>query len=369
MGIKYASLFSGIGGFEKGIEQASEIVGVNAECVFASEIDKFAQQTYTKHFGSEYLHGDITNIDGESVPDIDLLVGGFPCQAFSIAGKRKGFDDCRGTLFFDIARIMRAKKPKVVLLENVKGLLNHDKGNTFRTILSTLDELGYDAEWQVLNSKNHGVPQNRERVFIVGHLRGHCRGQVFPIRESRNIHSLKTKEVCDNSRTLMGNYSHNWGGSYIRCPDIAGCLTAGGHSGGMHSDMTLISHSLYPRSSTTGKGGTGSLMKNDGSSYCLDTGNNQAIETVALRHLQRNGRLSHTDGYMGSLQTSGAEEGICIGKNIRRLTPIECERLQGFPDNWTEGVSNTQRYKQLGNSVTVNVIEAIMIKILSIYGE
>lgn len=351
MGIKYASLFSGIGGFEKGIEQASEIVGVNAECVFASEIDKFAQQTYTKHFGSEYLHGDITKIDGESVPDIDFLVGGFPCQAFSIAGKRKGFDDCRGTLFFDIARIMRAKKPKVVLLENVKGLLNHDKGNTFRTILSTLDELGYDAEWQVLNSKNHGVPQNRERVFIVGHLRGHCRGQVFPLGE----------ETCRIDERAS------------KTP-IVRCLTAGGHSGGMHSSMTLISHSLYPRSSTTGKGGTGHLQKEDGSTYCLDTGNTQAIEIKAVLtpdrlNKRQNGRRIKEDGEPSFTVTAQDRHGVMIGSNIRRLTPIECERLQGFPDNWTEEVSNTQRYKQLGNSVTVNVIEAIMIKILSIYGE
>jgi len=353
VGIKYASLFSGIGGFEKGINQASEIVEVNAECVFASEIDKFAQQTYTKHFGSDYLHGDITKIEGESVPDIDMRVGGFPCQAFSIAGKRRGFDDCRGTLFFDIARIMQSKRPKVVLLENVKGLLNHDKGNTFRTILSTLDELGYDAEWQVLNSKNYGVPHNRERVFIVGHLRGERGSQIFPLGEADSLHPKSRtdqEKVREIASTLMAKSYSSWVGNYVI-------------------------HSLYPRSSKSGNGGTSQLSKSNGTTYCLGTKTNQAIEIKPRCNLDSKfkdvtGRTVKEDGEPSYTVTTRPNRiGVQLESQIRKFTPIECERLQGFPDGWTEGVSNTQRYKQIGNSVTVNVIEAVMIKILSIYGE
>lgn len=150
-------------------------------CVGFSEIDKYAVQVYKKHFPTHKPYGDITKINASELPDFDLLVGGFPCQAFSIAGKRRGFEDTRGTLFFEIARILRDKKPRLFLLENVKGLLSHDNGKTFRTIIATLDELGYDLQWQVLNSKNFGVPQNRERVFIIGNRRGTERPNVFPL--------------------------------------------------------------------------------------------------------------------------------------------------------------------------------------------
>lgn len=217
--MKYLSLFTGIGGFEHGIQNAyrSALRGSEANtegekgqgllpekgqdispkdrrtgtsitdgaderplCIGYSEIDKYATAIYQKHFPEHHNYGDITLINADELPDFDLLCGGFPCQAFSIAGKRKGFEDTRGTLFFDIARILRAKQPRLLLLENVKGLLSHDNGETFRTIISALDDLGYDVQWQVLNSKNHGVPQNRERVLIVGHLRGTHRPEVFP---------------------------------------------------------------------------------------------------------------------------------------------------------------------------------------------
>ena len=229
--MKYFSTFSGIGGFELGIFQAyveiyyrdkdrkgqgnqkknaSQRQGLVAKerktasdqmrragklldwlnderaphCVGYSEIDKYATAIYQKHFPNHKNYGDITKINERELPDFDLLVGGFPCQAFSIAGKRGGFSDTRGTLFFEIARIIRQKQPRLLLLENVKGLLSHDDGRTFRTIIATLDELGYDLQWQVLNSKNHGVPQNRERVLISGHLRGTPRPEVFPILQA-----------------------------------------------------------------------------------------------------------------------------------------------------------------------------------------
>ncbi len=240
-------------------------------CVWANEIDNYACQIYRKNFGEgELYEGDITKVKTEDIPDHDLITTGFPCQAFSIAGKRGGFQDTRGTLFFEIARIAREKQPRLLLLENVKGLLSHAKGRTFGTILTTLDEIGYDCQWQVLNSKNFGVPQNRERVFIIGHLRGTSRPKVFPIGESNTSNlSEITQEVSDAQR-------------------------------------------IYNSKGTTN----------------------------ALTNIQKDNWLSD-------------------GVEIRRLTPTECERLQGFPDGWTEGISDTQRYKCLGNAVTTNVITVI----------
>lgn len=246
--MKYFSTFSGIGGFELGIQNAyrgtlrgkqtdsqrDQRQGLFASsgkilmprtdglvnalqtsltkrplCVGYSEIDKYAIKVYEKQFKGAKNYGDITKINADELPDFDCLVGGFPCQAFSIAGKRAGFSDTRGTLFFDLARILRAKRPKLFVFENVKGLLSHDSGRTFTTIIATIEELGYDCQWQVLNSKNHGVPQNRERVIIVGHLRGQPRPKVFPLTdgygETSNVVTEKGKLV-DLTRRADGNH-------------------------------------------------------------------------------------------------------------------------------------------------------------------
>lgn len=177
--IKYLSLFTGIGGFEEGIHRAMP----GAKSIGYSEIDKYACMVLKYKYPEVKNYGDCTKIKPEELEDFDVLVGGFPCQAFSIAGKRMGFEDTRGSLFFTIANIAKVKKPRVLWLENVKGLLNHEEGRTFAVILSTLAELGYDAEWQLLNSKHFGVPQNRERIVIVAYLRGKTKSFVFPIRE------------------------------------------------------------------------------------------------------------------------------------------------------------------------------------------
>lgn len=291
--MKYLSTFSGIGGFELGIQLAYEITKSsrlarerecssspttedNLQCIGFSEIDKYASQIYQKHFPTHHNYGDITKIVAEDLPDFDLLVGGFPCQAFSIAGKRGGFEDTRGTMFFELARILRAKQPRLFVFENVKGLLSHDGGKSFATIIQTLDELGYDCQWQVLNSKNHGVPQNRERVFIIGHLRGTPRPKVFPFGDNGKKDIREGKPVFS---TIRATYPNNWNGDYV------------------------------------------------------DTNTEYRQEEPEFE-----------------------------GK-IRRVTPTECERLQGFPDGWTEGVSDTQRYKTLGNAVTVNVIRYLFLKI------
>lgn len=174
-------MFAGIGGFRSGLEAIGGF-----ECVGYCEIDKYAKQAYEAMYdtGGELYFDDARKIVLEQLPDFDLLVGGFPCQSFSIAGARKGFDDTRGTLFFEIARIASVKKPKYLFLENVPGLLNHNQGRTFETIIHTLDELGYDVCWQVLNSKNFGVPQSRNRVFIIGYLREQCAGEVLSFTQT-----------------------------------------------------------------------------------------------------------------------------------------------------------------------------------------
>lgn len=324
--MKYLSLFSGIGGIEKGIQQAYVAISntkreeqrrlertepnalldwyrtaTKPVCIGYSEIDKYATQIYSKHFPNHTNYGDITKIDADVLPDFDLLVGGFPCQSFSIAGKRRGFFDTRGTLFFDIARILKAKHPSNFLLENVKGLLSHDNGQTFRTIISTLDELGYDLQWQVLNSKNHGVPQNRERVFIVGHLRGTARPEVFPFGENDRAHNELQGHIAN---TLTARYE--------------GAQATGTYTG----ESELNAQETEP------------------------SGQSILEERNQPDNSNRRGGQAHPP-------------------SVRRLTPKECERLQGFPDGWTEGVSDTQRYKCLGNAVTVNVIQAIMEKLLS----
>jgi len=216
--MKFIDLFAGIGGFRYGLEICNGVGKTEQEqkgtrtlkpsisnakeslrhigdksdnisrrngrkiydCVYSNEWDKYASDIYKKHYG-ECDTTDIRRVNTSDIPDFDLLVGGFPCQAFSIAGKRKGFDDTRGTLFFEIARILADKRPRYFILENVKGLLSHDEGKTFATILGVLTDLGYDNQWQVLNSKNFGVPQNRERVFIIGNIRGEPRPKVFPV--------------------------------------------------------------------------------------------------------------------------------------------------------------------------------------------
>ena len=181
MAIKFFDMFAGIGGFRSGLEAIGGF-----ECVGYCEIDKYARQAYEAMYdtGGELYFDDARKIVPEQLPDFDLLVGGFPCQSFSIAGARKGFSDTRGTLFFEIARIAAVKKPKYLFLENVPGLLNHNSGRTFETILCTLDGLGYDVCWQVLNSKNFGVPQSRNRVFIIGYLRGQCAREVLSFTQT-----------------------------------------------------------------------------------------------------------------------------------------------------------------------------------------
>ena len=191
--------FSGIGGFEEGLRKS----GIPSEIVFSSEIDSFAQKSYIANFSNEHLHGDIKAIDEKDIPDHDLLLAGFPCQSFSIAGKRKGFDDIRGTLFFDIARILSEKKPKYILLENVKNLISHDGSNTIRKILGTLNEIGYTVDFTVINSCEAGVPQNRDRTYICGIYNGAFEKYITDVR---SVKANVLKQELNNSEFRGFNF-------------------------------------------------------------------------------------------------------------------------------------------------------------------
>jgi len=402
--IRVAELFAGIGGFRLGLDRANKstqqyrktelspnTISKNSEIklhgatrefrtVWANEWDKYACQIYRKNFGEKELNeGDIRKVNTDDIPPIDMLCGGFPCQPYSLAGKRKGLSEERGTIFYEIVRIARAKRPQYLLLENVKGLLssgvnigtgfytaskgegkgeitsdlsvvenqperswqevtvNVCAGYCFAEILHALQECGYEfTEWKTLNSKYFGVPQNRERVFIIGHLRGASTRQVFPIG-------------CNGSEDFE-----------VR--EVAGTLTGGGHSGGLHSNMTAIladnlGGNIKQRERDAScnpawtLGGSTTLLSVRSSGRGVPT-------ACGGNHIPKVAQALQTDGFLrqgSSFGTSNPQS----SRNIRRLTPTECERLQGFPDGWTSGVSDTQRYKTLGNAVTVPVIQAI----------
>ena len=364
----HLDLFSGIGGFSLGLKQA----GIESKCLGFSDINKYANKLFKRRFPNAKELGSVTDVSYKSLRGqrIDLLTGGFPCQAFSIAGKRKGFDDTRGTLFFEIQRILedyiRNGKPiSCILLENVKGLLNHDNHRTFVTIYGILCNLNYTVECQLVNTK-WWLPQNRERIYIFGRYNGNPSGRkVFPIYE--NGRKIKNTKQLGN----IDQKGHNsiWGRVYDT-DGIASTLNSeGGGLGAKTGLYKVTTHSLYPRSGNPKQGGTGHLSKEDGTAYCLDTGNAQAIEvkSVAYRTRSYRGEDGHIeerkDNISNCLNSQTKDYMLKVKSRIRRLTPIECERLQGFPDGWTDGQSDTQRYKQLGNAVSVPVTKAIFRKI------
>jgi len=396
--MKCLSLFSGIGGFDLAlVRKGHEIIG-------ACEIDKYARTIYSRHFPKVTIYEDATKIKPSELPDFELLCAGFPCQTFSIAGKRLGFEESRGTLFFEIARIAEQKRPRLLLLENVKGLLSHDRGKTFATILATLDEIGYDAEWQVLNSK-YFVPQNRERIFIISYLRGTPRPKVFPIRESiegntSSRHKPQIKEpkikslgsfpiqfqrrkeepnqkeiaeyIGENKTITLSQLSEiskikkTQLEHYFRT-DSSGALPNKEEwlelKQALHFDDKFDEiMTEYVDDTMTHEMGT-SVHDSSDLSPTL-TGGKKLITIPILTpdrpKKRQNGRRFKEDGDESFTLTAQDKHGIFDGEKIRRLTPIECERLQGFPDDYTKGLSDTQRYKCLGNAVTVPVIEYIL---------
>lgn len=212
--LRFIDFFAGIGGFRLGMEQAGHI------CVGHCEIDKYANASYVAMHNpkkEEWYSSDISTVDAMELPEAEVYTFGFPCQAFSIAGKRRGFEDTRGTLIFEVLRLVEKRKPDLLFAENVRGLLSHDGGKTFETIITAMDELGYDVEWQVLNSKHFGVPQNRERIFILGHLRGGgCRRKVFPlVRVSEEVDELSDQNTDKVTNTIKATYDRLGSGSYV----------------------------------------------------------------------------------------------------------------------------------------------------------
>ena len=347
---KVFSMFSGIGGFEMGLLMSEKEV----QFVGYSEVDKYAIEVFEKQFKGIKNYGNATTIDETKLPNFDLLVGGFPCQAFSVAGKLRGFDDTRGTLFFDVARILKHKKPKHFILENVRGLLSHDSGRTFQTILKVLTDIGYLVQWEVCNSKNYGVPQNRERVYIVGHLRGSSRPQIFPIGESQKVSDKsreeKRKGSSEVSSTITSNYKrgvHAMGEQYIMEPKE------------LTKDISMA-YRVYDSN------GLSTTLKAVGGGVGAKTGLYQvkACLTPDRKEKRQNGRRFKDNEEPMFTLTGQDKHGVMINSQIRRLTPTECERLQGFPDGWTDGISDTQRYKCLGNAVTTNVVCEIAKRLL-----
>ena len=395
MSIRFFDMFSGIGGFRSGLEAVGGF-----ECVGHCEIDKYANQAYHAIYDikpQEVYFEDARKIDPNALPDIDLICGGFPCQAFSIAGKRGGFDDARGTLFFEIIRIAAVKRPAFLFLENVPGLLSHDGGRTFATILGTLDELGYDVAWQVLNSKNFGVPQSRKRVYIIGYLRGKCAGEILSFTQA-------------NGKTLAQVLSGSEGNRVYSPEGLAITLTsnAGGFGGktGLYDvnlpikvktkagyqlaypgdSIDLAYPNLNSRRGRVGSQVAHTLTTSSTQGYFFIDLNEEPKLTEEARCIttrQNSGISKHKGEHSGVFiegQTSEEQfrlsvsdpNGIMRYGKVRKLMPIECWRLQGFTDEQfykaqATGLKDGQLYKMAGNAVSVPVISAIGERIKNIH--
>lgn len=318
---KAIDLFAGIGGIRLGFDQAfkNEI-----KTVFVSEWDDKAVETYRANFNSNVnIVGDITTVDEKNIPKHDILLAGFPCQAFSLAGRKKGFEDARGTLFFDVARIVKYHKPKVVFCENVKNLVNHDRGRTFKVIKNILEELGYRVFYKVLNSKDFGVPQNRERIYIVA-----FRNDIAPLSFSFPDSSGKSTFIKDIIE------EHEVSSKYYLSTTYLESLRR-------HKERHL----------SKGNGFGYEIRSNDsiaGAIVCGGMGRERNL--IIDNRLTDFKPVTHIKGEVNK-------------EFIRKMTPREWARLQGFPDKFQFVVADTHLYKQFGNSVTVPVIRAIAEKI------
>jgi DNA (cytosine-5)-methyltransferase 1 len=430
MTFNYVSLFSGIGGFEQALNK------LGGTCVMASEIDKYANQAYEILYGHPTV-GDVTKVAAEDVPDHDMLVGGFPCQAFSVAGKRLGFEEARGTLFFEIARIAKVKQPKAMLLENVKGLVGHDGGKTLDTIIQTLDEIGYTVDFEVMNSKYFGVPQNRERIFIVAVRNDLIEPSEWSVGKRSDVVAKGKKRIAQIG---VKTFNFDWpaqnevtvrlrdilesdvdekfylseektahlvaqldGGLAIReatkqgyaiaaegdavnyqFPDsktrrgrvgkqLANTLEASGINQGV-VEAEEVRPVLTPDREEKRQQGR-RFKENDEPAFTLNTQDRHGV-ALSVRSVGNvnpsgngmNGNVFDIDAGLAPTLTTNKGEGSRITSaphyRIRKLTPRECFRLQGFPDTefdklTANGISNSQLYKMAGNAVTVNVIDAI----------
>lgn len=440
--MKYFSMFSGIGGFELGLENSKH----DFENVGYCEIDKYAESIYRRHFPNHVGFGDATELETDEIDDFELLVGGFPCQAFSLSGKRQGFNDTRGTLFFEIARVLKDKRPRYFLLENVKGLLSHDRGRTFKRMLGVLSELGYHAEWQNYNSKDYGTAQNRERIYLKGYFGREGGREILSRRRSDRKTLNKVNTLVKNKQA---NSIHSIDGTSVTL-----CGEAGGQGGktGLYAvpfnrqvkkrvhtvdyrelsewlrehkknanlsnkeisekldkplsevehwfrtdeyfsppsadvwfefkELLNISDEMYDAFITEyelvdgvyeidkrayDENGLAPTIQTNGGSLAkinvvgnLSNTNHGGADVFSEESLSRT--LSATDWKHPKMVAESNNK--CF--KVRRLTPKECERLQAFPDDWTkygadgELISDTQRYKCLGNAVTTTVVTHII---------
>lgn len=418
MSIRFFDMFAGIGGFRSGLEAVGGF-----ECIGHCEIDKYANQAYNAIYEpkGELYFEDARKINPKDLPDIDLICAGFPCQSFSIAGLRKGFkDDARGTLFFEIARIAAVKRPSFLLLENVPGLLSHDKGRTFATILNTLDELGYDVAWQVLNSKNFGVPQSRKRVYIVGYLRNRCAGEILSFTEANGTPVIQVIPGTQGERVYSdsgvgitltsgaGGFAGNTGlynigipvkvktktGYQIAYPgdsidlaypgfnsrrgrvgdNIAHTVTPGNTQGYFFIDMNEGAKLTDTARCITARQDSGiSKHKGEHSGVFIES-EPRAILTPEKETVRQQGRRIKEPNEPMFTLTVQDRHGIIRYGRVRKLTPKECWRLQGFTDEQfnkaqATGLKDGRLYKMAGNAVSVPVISAIGRKLKEIYYE
>ncbi|EAE6308135.1 DNA cytosine methyltransferase [Listeria monocytogenes] len=403
----FVDLFAGVGGFRLGMEAAGH------KCVGFVEIDKYARTSYTAihQTEGEFEGHDITSISDDlirSIGRVDIITGGFPCQAFSIAGKRRGFEDTRGTLFFEIMRWAAILKPETLFLENVPGLLSHDEGITFETILRKMDAAGYDAEWDCLNACQFGVPQSRERIFLIGHSRKGCRRKVFPLErcnEQANLERIKKiNRINNHSQVLFPKSEEAFsfaqkttcipvlspereekrqnGRRFKTQGEPAFTLTAQDRHGIILSSEPKSKVLLEGNINPSSKGMNRNVFSDEGLSPTITTNKGEGLK-IRIREATKKGyaeaakydginlsmpesetRRGRVAKQMTSTLDTGCQQGVVVEEmRIRKLTPLECWRLQGFPD-WAFAAaakvnSNSQLYKQAGNSVAVPVIVAI----------
>ena len=306
---KFIDLFAGLGGFRLALESCG------AQCIYSSEWDKYAREIYTMNF-NEIPDGDITLVDEKDIPTHDILCAGFPCQAFSISGKQKGFEDSRGTLFFDVARIVKEKQPKVVFMENVKNFASHDNGNTLKVVKKTMEELNYTFFYNILNSIDYGIPQKRERIYMIA-FRKDLNITKFNFPKPFKLTSFVEDFLLSDKDTKE---------YIVNRPDLT------------LKNENIIENSIKPiRVGTVGKGGQGERIYSP-----------KGIAVTLSAH--GGGAFAKTGGYL-------------INGKTRRLHPRECARIMGFPDSYIIHPNKNQAYKQFGNSVVVDVLQYLAINI------
>ena len=356
--IKYLDMFAGVGGFRTGLTNVGDFFVPVGWC----EIDKHAQKAYKALYETEgeYFCDDATQIKPEDLPEIDLICAGFPCQPFSVSGRRLGFADTRGTLFHEIVRVAEARRPAYLLLENVPGLLNHEGGKTFGTILAAIHELGYSLEWCVLNSANFGVPQQRRRVYIVGYLDSRLSGKIFPLTQSDGA---PLRQVIPGGQ----------GQRVYSTEGASTCLTSQGGGWGAKTGLYFVDMNPNPVVTSEARCITArylaGISNRRGEHSGVLMSDARAVLTPERENVRQQGRRMKEPGEPMFTLTAQDKHGVVCGDWVRRLMPLECFRLQGFADEQFQtlvdaGIPEAQLYKMAGNSVTTNVVTAIGLKLM-----